>query len=353
MVLSLPAEPSRYYVNQWFDLYTHNFAYTGVRSTGREAGNYLFAGPKWKGTVPQGITKVFRSETEIVGTLTRTQLLGPDDITALQAVQSKYKLQSLSAFTKSRTAPAAPDLAFLKWDAEKALGIDFIQYFNALLALMPTPDSEKEMFNRFAKIGIGAGKPFDASKLKPEVRAAMEQGIAQASDELKKFAAEQTDSSAFFGTREFLGADYIMKRNAGAMLGIYANSKEEAVYGAYQMDANGQPLDGGKRWTLRFEPGQLPPTSLFWSITMYRLPERFLVDNPINRYSIGDKTSGLKQAADGSLTIYIQHNSPGPDKESNWLPTPNGPFFMASRYYGPKAELLNGTWKQPVLAAAQ
>jgi hypothetical protein len=348
-VLSLPAEPSRYYVNQWFDLYTHNFAYTGMRSTGREAGNYLFAGPRWKGPVPKGITQVFRSETDFIGTLTRTQLLGAEDVPAMQAMQAKYKLQPLSAFTGSPPPAPAAQVAFMKWDAEKAQGIQFISYLNALLPFMPTPDSEKDMFNRFSRIGIGAGKAFDADKLKPEIRNAIEQGIAQASQELKKFASEQTDSSAFFGTRKFLGTDYVMKRAAGAMLGIYANSKEEAVYGAYQMDSTGKPLDGTKRWVLRFAPGQLPPTSLFWSITMYRLPERLLAENPINRYSIGDKTPGLKQSADGSLVIYIQRDNPGPDKESNWLPTPGGPFFIASRYYGPKPALADGTWKQPMI----
>ena len=283
MVLSLPAEPSRYYVNQWFDLYTHNFAYTGVRSTGREAGNYLFAGPNWKGTVPKGIAKVFRSETDLIGTLTRTQYLGPDDLAAMQTTQARYQLQPLSVFSGSRAPRPAPEVTFMKWDSQKAQGIEFIGYLNALLPFMPPLASEQEMFKRFARIGVGAGKAFDASKLKPETREAIEQGIAEASQELKKFASEQTDSRAFFGTREFLGTDYIMKRNAGAMLGIYANSKDEAVYGAYQMDSNGKPLDGTKRWTLRFEPGQLPPTNLFWSITMYRLPERFLVDKPINR----------------------------------------------------------------------
>lgn len=352
MVLSLPAEPSRYYVNQWFDLYTHNFAYTGVRSTGREAGNYLFAGPHWKGTVPKGITKVFRSETEFIGTLTRTQYLGPDDLTAMQATQAKYKLQPLSVFSASRTPPAAPEIAFPKWDAQKAQGIEFISYLNALLPFMPPQASEKEMFKRFAKIGVGAGKAFDANKLKPETREAIEQGIFEASQELQKYASEQKDSSPFFGTREFLGTDYIRRRNVGAMLGIYGNSRDEAVYGAYQTDANGKPLDGSKRWILRFEPGQLPPTSLFWSATMYKLPERFLVDNPINRYSIGDQTAGMKQAPDGSLTIYIQRDSPGADKESNWLPTPNGPFFMVTRFYGPKPALLDKTWKQPNITPA-
>ncbi len=244
MVLSLPAEPSRYYVNQWFDLYTHNFAYTGVRATGRAAGNYLFAGPRWKGSVPEGITQVFRAETEFIGTLTRTQTLGPDDVAALQEVQARYKLQPLSAFAGSGAPPAAPSIAFPRWDEKKAQGLEFISYLNALLPFMLTPESEKDMFKRFSAIGIGAGKAFDASKLKPEVRKAIEEGIAQASNELKKFVSAQTDSAAFYGTREFLGKDYILKRNTGAVLGIYANSREEVVYAADQLDRTRKPFEG-------------------------------------------------------------------------------------------------------------
>ena len=349
-VLSLPAVPApRYYVNQWFDLYTHNFAYTGVRTTGREAGNYLFVGPRWKGAVPKGITKVFRSETDFIGTLTRTQLAGPDDVSTMQAVQAQYKLAPLSKFTGKPTPKPAPTVSWPAWDAQKAEGIGFITYLNALLPFMPTVPSEKGMFARFAKIGIGPGKDFDPARFDSATRSAIDQGIADASKQLKEFALARTDSKAYFGTREFLGADYTMNRAAGAKLGIYANSKEEAVYVAYQTAPDGKVLDGSRKWMLRFEPDQLPPVTLFWSITMYKLPERWLVENPINRYSIGDGTAGLKQGPDGSLEIYLQNDNPGPERASNWLPTPNGPFFLASRYYGPRQPLIDGTWKGPLL----
>ena len=350
MVLSLPAVPApRYYVNQWFDLYTHNFAYTGVRTTGREAGTYLFVGPRWKGDVPKGISKVFDAETEFVGTLTRTQLLGPDDVAAMQAVQEAYKLMPLSQFAGTPAPAPAPAIAWPVWDAAKGEGLDFIGYLNALLPFMPAHASEQDMFARFARIGIGAGRAFDAAKLAPEIRVAMEEGIAEAGKALKEGALQQKDSRAMFGTREALGGDYITKRNYGAMLGIYANTKEEAVYGSQQTDSEGKVLDGNRHWVLRFEPGQLPPVTEFWSITMYNLPQRFLVDNALNRYSIGSRTAGLKQGADGSLEIYMQADNPGPDKEANWLPAPRGPFFFAARFYGPKAEALDGRWTLPPL----
>jgi len=354
IVLSLPAVPApRYYVNQWFDLHTHNFAYTGVRATGREAGNYLFAGSNWNGTVPDGITKVFRAETDFVGTLTRTQLNGPDDIPAMQALQDNYKLTPLSKFVGQAPPPTAPDLEWPAWDANKAEGIGFISYLNALLPLMPIAPSEKEMFERFAKIGIAPGKEFDPEKLDAKIRAAIEEGVAASAKELKETALKQTDSKTFFGTREELGQNYILERSMGAMLGIYGNTKEEAVYASQQTGPDGKVLDGNKHWVLRFEPGQLPPASLFWSITMYKLPERLLTENPIDRYSIGDRTAGLKQGADGSLEIYIQNENPGPDKASNWLPAPKGPFFFVARFYGPQAPLIDGSWKLPPLVEAK
>lgn len=354
MVVSLPAVAApRYYVNQWFDLYTHNFAYTGVRSTGREAGNYLFVGPRWKGEVPKGITKVFRAETDIVGTLTRTQLNGADDIPAMQAVQAQFRIIPLSQFAGTPAPAALPPVKGPAWDKASAEGIGFIGYFNSLLPYMPAVASEKAQFERFAKIGIAPGKPFDPASLSPEMRSAIEDGVKEASGELARTALAETDSKDMFGTREALGSNYVMSRSIGAMLGIYANSKEEAMYASQQTGPDGKVPDGNRKWMIRFPAGQLPPVNEFWSITMYKLPERLLVDNAINRYSIGGRTPGLKQNPDGSLDIYLQSDNPGPDKASNWLPTPKGPFFFAARFYGPRASLLDGSWKLPPMVEVQ
>jgi hypothetical protein len=212
IVLSLPEVPAtRYYVNQWFDMYTHNFAYTGVRATGRKAGNYLFVGPHWKGEVPANISKVFRSETDFVGTLTRTQLDGPGDIVAMQAVQAQYKLTPLSQFIGQSAPKAAQPVEWPVWDTKKAKGIGFISYLNALLPFMPIVPSEQAMMARFAQIGIGPGKPFDPDKLDPATRSALEQGVTEASKELADKALVTTDSKDLFGTRQELGADYIMR----------------------------------------------------------------------------------------------------------------------------------------------
>jgi hypothetical protein len=349
IILSVPAVRERYYVNQWVDLYTHNFAYTGTRATGREAGHYLFAGPGWQGEVPPGIDRVFHAETEIIMTLTRTGVDGEADIPAMKAVQAGYQLTPLSAFTNSPAPPPPPPLDWPAWDKAAAQGLDFIKYLNALLRLMPPVAAETAMLARFARIGIGPGLPFDAATLAPDMREAMEAGIAEAAAAFQSRAATETDSSKLFGSRQELGPDYIYYRACGAMLGVLGNTKEEAFYASQQTEPDGTPLDGLRNWHMRFAPGEWPPVDFFWSITMYALPDRGLVPNPINRYSIGDRTPGLKADSDGGLSIWFQHESPGPEREPNWLPTPAGPFFFAARLYGPKAAALDGRWKLPPL----
>jgi hypothetical protein len=353
MVVSVPASPDRYYVQQWFDLYTHNFAYLGSRATGTAAGDYLFVGPNWTGEVPDGITKVLRAETEIIGTLTRTSWSGPEDRDGLVAMQRQYRIRPLSEFTGGKPPQPAPTFVFPAWDEARASSIGFIDYLNFLLRFTPVVDSEKAMMERFAKIGIGPGRAFDPATVEPATRAAIEEGIKEGASRLQAELAKTTSSVDLFGTRAFLGPDYVMRRAVGAAIGIYGNSKEEAYYTAYSVDANKQPLDGSKRYVLRFSRDQVPPVKFFWSMTMYNLPDRLLVDNPIQRYAIGSRTKGLKANADGSVDIYLQATSPGGDKESNWLPTPQqGPFFMVLRMYGPEGKLAAGEWQAPQPIAA-
>lgn len=354
MVVSVPASPDRYYVQQWFDLYTHNFAYLGSRATGTAEGHYLFAGPNWMGETPHGITNVLRAETEIIGTLTRTSWSGPTDRDSLVATQRQYRIRPLSEFTGGKPPQPAPTLAFPAWDEARANSIAFIEYMNFLMRFAPVVDSEKAMMERFAKIGIGPGRNFDPATVEPATRAAIEAGIKDGAAQLQTELAKTTSSVDLFGTRAFLGSDFVMRRAVGAAIGIYGNSKEEAYYTAYSMDANKQPLDGGKRYVLRFAKDQVPSVKFFWSMTMYNLPDRLLVDNPIQRYAIGSRTQGLKTNADGSIDIYLQSASPGGDKESNWLPAPRqGPFFMVLRMYGPEGKLAAGEWQAPHPTAAQ
>jgi hypothetical protein len=205
---------------------------------------------------------------------------------------------------------------------------------------------------QFAKIGVGAGKSFDANSLSPDIQKALRDGMADAWVTFKELKETQLDtgkrsSADAFGTREALNGRYL-DRMSGAILGIYGNSKQEAIYPAYFIDAGKQKLDGTNRYTLRFAPGQLPPVNAFWSLTMYELPASLLYANPLNRYLINSPMlPNLKKDADGGITLYVQNASPGTDREANWLPSPTRPFFAVLRLYWPKPPALDGKWKAP------
>jgi len=357
LVLSVPAvEKGRYYSLQFVDMYTYNFAYVGSRATGNGAGSFLLAGPHWKGEAPKGIKDVIRSETDFDFVQYRTQLFDPSDLEKMKKVQGGYKVQTLSQFLGEPAPAAAPTINFpkpLTLDEEKA-SLAFFPLLNFLLRFCPTHPSEDALMARFAKLNIGSGKVFDPNALSPDMRKAVADGMADAWKAFAEFKATQIDTGKLtsadgFGTRAMLKNDY-MFRMAAAVLGIYGNTKDEAIYPAYFLDADGQKLNGANRYVLCFKPEQLPPANSFWSLTMYELPSSLLYANPINRYLINSPMlGGLKRDADGGYTIYIQNESPGKDLETNWLPAPKGPFWTTLRLYWPKVDALNGAWKQPPL----
>ena len=343
MVLTVPTVPKgRYYVCQWVDLFTYNFAYVGVRATGAEGASYMFVGPNWKGETPTGIRRVFQAETEIVGTLTRTALDGPADVANVQAIQAGMKLQPLSAFLGQAAPPPAPPISFPPPDKAKEASHDFIGYLNFFLQFaMPPHLSELALRQRFEKIGIGPGKPWDAAKVDPALLAAIDAGVKEGQKALQDKLAVTFDSNGLFGPRDPAKNDYLA-RAAAANKGLYGNSLAEAWYGGYVGD-------GAKPATVHFAAGKLPPANFFWSMTLYTLPERFLYANAIERYSIGDRTKGLKYGADGSLTLYVGHEPPDGDARANWLPAPAGKYSVVARIYGPKPDLMSGMWKLPPL----
>jgi hypothetical protein len=356
LVLTVPAiEKERYFSVQLIDYYTFNFDYIGTRATGNGGGSFLLAGPGWKGATPNGVKKVFRCETELAFPGYRTQLFNPDDIDNVRKVQAGYKVETLSAFLGQRAPKVAPAIDFIKplTPAEEKTSPQFFNILNFVLQFCPTVPSEQALMARFAKIGVGAGKTFDASKLSPEMKTAVEQGMADAwaafAGLKKDFEERKLSSGDVFGSRQSLKNNYLYRMGA-AVLGIYGNSKQEALYPAYYLDATKQKLDGANRYSMRFARGQLPPVNAFWSLTMYDEPQSLLVENPINRYLINSPMlPQLKRDADGGLTLVIQNESPGKDKEANWLPAPKGPFSMIMRLYWPKEAAVEGKWERPPL----
>ena len=359
VVLSVPAvDPKRYYSVMLCDGNTYNYGYIGSRATGSDAGDYMVVGPDWKGVTPPGIKKVFRSGTKFSVAGYRTQLFSAEDIDNVKKVQAGYKAQTLSAYLKQPAPPRAA-IQFPKANAE-LVKKNFFEYLDFALQFAPAEENEKEIRAQLARIGIGPGKIFNFKDLplkqKLEIGLGMKEGDRKI-DEAVANAGKAINGwrvSGLPGDSAHYNGDWL-KRAAAAKAGIYGNDPVEATYPLTRIDSDGQTLDGSKHnYTLTFPPGQLPPVNAFWSLTMYDGKTQLLIKNPINRYLLNSPMlSAMKTNADGSLTLYIQNKSPGADKESNWLPAPNGTIYLVMRLYWPKTtppSILppgEGTWQPP------
>jgi len=349
-VVTLPKiEESRFYTSQWDDLWGFVLDNPGSVEDGNDGVSVLLASPTWKGKLPKGIKRVVQGDTDFLGTLTRTQLFEPKDLPNVKKIQKKYKLQPLSAYLGKPAPKAAPAIQWKPWKDGVETTDEFWAYVNFMLSFTTPNPQDKPVQDRMAKIGLAAGKTWDSASQSKEVRAAIAAGMKDALAELKKGATHITDPSLFFRSRKDLDKDYY-NRALGVMVGIFGNVKKVSVYFATAKDDKGELLDGSKHnYTIKFSADQIPPAKNFWSFTMYKLPQRWLVDNPIDRYSIGSATPGLTKAKDGSITLYFQAKSPGKDKETNWLPAPEGPFWPILRTYGPSKAILDKKWKLPAV----
>ena len=357
LIVTVPKiEPNRYYTGQLIDLYTYNFAYLGTRAFGNNGGTFLIAGPGWNGATPPGVKSVIRAETQFAYALFRTQLLNPADLPKVNRIQDGYKAMPLSAYLKQPAPPAAPAVSWPKI-GDLPVGADVFPYVDFIFQFCPPNPSESTLLARFAKINVGPGQTFDMSKFSPEVQQAINDGIKDSAADLdtvmKKINTDQISSGEMFGTRDFLKDNYLY-RYAGAKLGLYGNSKQDALYFGYFVDANHQPLDASKAsYELHFAKGDLPPTKAFWSLTMYDGKTQLLVANPLKRYLLNSTMlKSYKYGSDGSLTLYVSHENPGPAKQANWLPAPDGPFYGIFRVYMPGDSVVNGTWKKPQMQPA-
>jgi hypothetical protein len=365
MVLSVPEmEPERFYHFQFIDLYTHNFAYAGTLQTGNGTGTFLVAGPNWDGRKPEGVSDVIRSETGLAFVITRTQLFDTEDLERVKEIQSEYNLQPLSAYLGTDPPPAQASVSYPKWVEGAQFDERFFGFLDLMMSLLERPGAgEEQLWTQLAHLGIGPGNTFDFAELTPEVQAALRDGVKDGLSAIEEFVVEHTSdplaSAKIFGTRDFLiesakgnyGLDNSsILRSVAAHLGLFGNSAAEAIYPIYMTDGKQQPLDGSVNgYTLTFEEGSFPPVKAFWSLTMYDGKTQLFIDNPLDRYLLNSTMmEQFQMAQDGSLTIYIQNDSPGKANESNWLPAPDGPFYMVLRLYGPEAEALEGMWSPPI-----
>ena len=366
LVISVPAVAKpRYYSVQLIDGNTYNFGYIGSRATGFMPGNYLVVGPDWKGATPPGIKKVFASTTPFALILFRTQLINPEDMPNVEKIQSGYIAQPLSAFLKQPAPAPAPRISFVP-ASTAGIKANFYEYLSAALEFVPPSPETNDIRARLASIGIGPGKTFEFKDLSPEHKAAVLLGMKGGDDQVDKFLAAGNKSingwnvGAFFGDRDFFKTNWVMRAGA-AKGGLYGNDAVEAMYPYTRTDGTGATLDGSKHnYTITFPAGQLPPVNAFWSVTMYDGKSQLLIKNPINRYLINSPMlPAMKKNADGSVTLYIQKNSPGKAKESNWLPAPDDTIYLVMRLYWPKEtppSILppgDGTWKPPAVVQVQ
>lgn len=361
-VISVPAvEKRRYYSVQLVDANTFNYGYIGSRATGNGPGDYLVVGPEWKGETPAGIKKVFRSSSQFSAAIFRTQLFNPKDMPNVVKVQAGYKVLPLSAYLKQPAPPAAKALAFPKIDKELAK-TNFFEYLDFSLQFAPAGPEEVAIREKLARIGVGPGKTFHFSELSPAHKAALIEGMKAGEAKVIGAATDLGSTTngwaiaSAFGDRAFYHGDWLL-RAAAAKAGIYGNDAVEAVYPMTRNLGDGELLDGSKHdYAITFPAGQLPPVNAFWSITMYDGKTQLLIKNPLNRYLVNSPMlPTLKKNPDGSLTIFIQKQSPGAAKAANWLPAPDGPIYLVMRLYWPKAQGLSvlppgsGTWKPPVV----
>jgi len=366
IVISVPdVEAGRYFSVQIEDGNTFNFGYIGSRTTGNEAGDFMVVGPDWNGEQPAGIKQVFRSSTSFALAGFRTQLFNAADLPNVQQIQAGYKAQPLSAFLGQPAPAAAPTIDFPAIDKEM-VKTGFFDYLDFALQFAPAGPEETAIRERLARIGIGPGKTFDFDDLSEEHKAEVLLGMKDGEDKIDDYLVTQQKDvngwkiGSFFGDRAFFNGNWLL-RAAGAKAGIYGNDSVEATYPMTRVDATGATLDGSQHdYTLTFPADQLPPVNAFWSVTMYDGETQLLIENPINRYLINSPMlPNLSKNADGSLTIYIQKESPGADKQSNWLPAPDGTIYLVMRLYWPKTEAPSvlpagsGTWEPPGIVVAR
>ena len=355
LVIRVPYARGRYYLLPMLDMWTDVFSSTGKRTTGTDAQTLVIADANWRGDLPRDVT-VIRAPTSTGWILGRTQTNGQSDyknVHQFQAGISAFPLWAWGSYYEpsegrvdASLSKASPLDQLMSMD-----GATFFSYLARLLRTCAPHANDYPMLHRLARLGLVAGRPFDAARAPSEVKSALDAAPGTALPKIKDGArlsdvlvngwSMMTNPVGTYGTA-------YLRRAAIAFGGLGANLLEDAIYPCMFADADGRPLASDQRYVVHFDKSRLPPVRAFWSLTVYNDAQAF-ADNPINRYAIGDRDD-LQFGADGSLDIYVQRASPGGDRERNWLPTPaTGGFTMSLRLYWPKSEAIEGRWQPPTV----
>jgi hypothetical protein len=355
LVVSVPDTGGRYYLLPMLDMWSDVFASPGSRTTGTKAADFLVAPPGWNGNVPEGLARI-NSPTPHVWIIGRTKTDGPPDYAAVHEVQKGYRISPLSRWGQPPVAvtqtidPGVDVKTPPKTQVDTMVGDRFFAYAAELLKVNPPHITDEPIIARMKRIGLEQGKSFDVARVDATVRKAIGDAPAQA----QKLMAWKVPTLARVANNWSMNTDtmgvygnYYLKRAIVAQVGLGANLPEDAIYPGSVGDEGGKPLDGANKYIIRFAKDASPPADAFWSITLYD-NEGFQVANPINRFAVSSWMP-FRRDADGSLTLYVQNEDPGGDRQANWLPAPKGPFNLTMRLYAPKSEALTGLWSPPAI----
>jgi hypothetical protein len=360
LVVSAPDTNGRYYLLPMLDMWTDVFASPGWRTTGTQAGNFLVTPPGWSGgTVPQGFSHI-AAPTPYVMIIGRTRTDGPADYDAVHKIQAGYKVTPLSRWGKEpervtvKIDPTVDMKTPPKIQVDTMPAAKYFTYAAELLKLHPPHITDEPIIAQMKRIGIEPGKSLDFDKLDPAVKKALETAPQDAQQLMKwKVPTLARVANGWSMNTDTMGVygNYYLKRALVSQFGLGANLPEDAIYPLNLADDTGKPLDGGNKYTIHFDKGATPPVNAFWSITLYD-GQGFQVGNVLNRFAVSSWMP-FKYNPDGSLDLYFQNESPGKDKEANWLPAPKGAFNLTMRLYGPKSDALTGKWNPPPVMKAQ
>ena len=355
VIVSVPDTNGRYYLLPMLDMWSDVFASPGWRTTGTQAGNFFITPPGWSGTVPDGMTRI-SAPTPYVWIIGRTKTDGPPDYAAVNKIQTGFKVTLLSEWGKTpkpveiKIDPSIDMKTPPKVQVDTMPAGKYFAYAAELLKMNPPHLTDEPILAQMWRLGIEPGKSFDIEKVSPAVKKALE-AAPKAAQELMEWKlptlarvanhwSMNTDTMGVYG-------NYYLKRAIVAQIGLGANLPQDAIYPLNLGDQDGRALDGASKYVLHFDRGAMPPVAAFWSVTLYD-PEGFQVPNSLNRFAVSSWMP-FKYDAGGGLTLYFQNESPGKDREANWLPAPKGPFNLTMRLYAPKSDALTGKWNPPAI----
>lgn len=369
VIVSVPDTHNRYYLLPMLDMWTDVFAAPGWRTTGTQAQHFMVAPAGWRPDLRERFIDEFRlpketkridAPTPHVWIIGRTKTDGPQDYDAVHEIQAGFKVTPLSEWGRTprpvevKVDPSVDMKTPPKVQVDAMPGDKYFAYAAELLKNNPSHLTDEPIIARMKRIGFEPGKSFDLEKAAPAVRTALEAAPSTAQRLMQwkmptlarvaNYWSMNTDTMGVYG-------NYYLKRAIVSQAGLGANLPEDAIYPLNLGDQMGRPLDGANKYALHFEKNTLPPVDAFWSVTLYD-PDGYQVANSLNRFAVSSWMPFLYEP-DGSLTLYLQNESPGKDKEVNWLPAPKGPFNLTMRLYAPKSEALTGKWNPPAVTKTE